>query len=1215
MSGLLLMWNLGALVFLSLRLVQRLPASWDVWQRATGMMVFVGAIPPITLIVISMLAPVNAYTTALAVFVLLVGERWVPGTRPTREQVQPPTLAETVGLTMLGGTLGHWAFRTAWHGTRFGWDDMTYHAVSPAWWTRTESLAVAPYTYQAYFPFNAELVALWLMLPFKDDAQVALGVFLWGAMATVALVALAKGMGQSPPVAMGMASLFLLGDHIWPLQHTFVAADIAGAAWAMAALALVNAGDGSHREQLAAAAMSGLAIGVGMGTRVFNVPIFIVLVAYWMWVLFKARAGTSRWATTLAVFGCTAVAGCVYWYARNLLLTGNPLFPAEFALFDGPFDAAAQFDTSMRPFMAEGWRSAAFWMEVLAKRWDWPYYLGVLSCLGWLAALVAPFVRRAQPKQRDLVMLVGLVVAVTVVSFPMAPFSGTGNRPGEQLHAFGRYLALPFGLGLAMMGLWIPRTWHKAVVAPLSLLVYTTASHQAFMLPEIAVFGLAVGVVAASLRFSTVQRVAQSRWAVVGALTVMVAIPVLLQPIKKARTDDNVFNMRVGQKGSLRRTPKRNRAVIKRDQRQTLELLETLPRGSKIGAYSHLPSDNRHYYQFFGRSFQHDVTLLESDGRQLGPLHTRWRGEDPNWWTRFKGPGDVDPATFVGNLHDSGLDYVIVSRCQGDFPWPEQAEMIRNAGVFERIHADDCYQIWKTNSLLDDPMARQSIPAETALPVMPARNKKPDIVLVSIDSLRASALSAYGNPLPTSPFLDRLAKKGSRFTQMRSVSSWTLPSHTSLFTGQSPFRHSVVEDDVMVNPATPWLAELLSDAGYETGGFVANHFVSKKYGFERGFTEFEDFGFDDEAVALAGRVPANDVVDAAIAWASTVRRRDPMLMFLHVQDVHHEYDPPPPYDTLFDRAPVSSDVSYRTYKYFQEQPLEAAQVEHQQAQYAESVRYVDEQLKRVDTHLRALGRNPIWVVTSDHGEELGERGAWGHGYTLFAEQLLVPLIVSGPGVPRRKIVDNEVGTADISPMVASWVGVGDALDSDGIDLNLLLDDIAIPPRDAWAETSLSYSNRVSLTHDRVRLEWPMGVEEPPQLFDVSKDLFEADNIATRNPRLVKELQARVVEHLEKPWVAEVAGLVTVRRGIVVDSGRTRMKVAAGQRFAIRPSIASFAFKPDGSETFRQGPWRAVAQQTPEDGDPVTYLGRERLPVAVTDDEFLREALEALGVPR
>ena len=248
-------------------------------------------------------------------------------------------------------------------------------------------------------------------------------------------------------------------------------------------------------------------------------------------------------------------------------------------------------------------------------------------------------------------------------------------------------------------------------------------------------------------------------------------------------------------------------------------------------------------------------------------------------------------------------------------------------------------------------------------PVPEGDAARPDIVLVSIDSLRKDHLSAYGYERNTSPFIDSLADAGVRFTGARSPSSWTLPSHTTLFSGQSSVRHQVIEESLSVDPQTPLVTESLARAGYQAGGFVSATFVSRLFGFDRGFARFEDYGLHTEKNNLDASLGAARIVDDALKWWKD-QAGSPVFLFLHFYDAHFEYAPPPPHDSLFDRPVLPEDLAYKSYFHHKEHPLSAAELAHQVAQYDEGIHYVDTELRRLKTALDAAGREAIWIITS-----------------------------------------------------------------------------------------------------------------------------------------------------------------------------------------------------------------------------------------------------------
>ena len=489
---------------------------------------------------------------------------------------------------------------------------------------------------------------------------------------------------------------------------------------------------------------------------------------------------------------------------------------------------------------------------------------------------------------------------------------------------------------------------------------------------------------------------------------------------------------------------------------------------------------------------------------------------------------------------------------------------------------------------------------------------KVDVILVSIDTLRADHLSSYGYERPTSPFLDELAAEGSRFAYARSASPWTLPAHTTMLTGQLPSTHHVVDDKVQLGQETPFLPELLQKAGWKTGGFVATLYVSKLFGFDRGFDAFEDFDLHTERKNLSGEVTAELVVDRALNWWSEQKAGEPVFLFLHFYDVHYSYDPPEPYASMFDRPPNKSDRRYKNYFHFKKKPLTDAEFEHQIAQYDESIRYVDAQLKRIDEQAKAAGRQVRWVITSDHGEEFGERGSWGHAHTLYAEQLHVPLIISGAGIPKSEQKGEWVGSHDLAPTIATWAGVEKKLDAEGIDLNPIMSGTKAPKRAFLAETTRFKTNRLSLLEDGYRLEWDLKSNKR-ELFAPKTDLLEAKNLAKSEPDRVKALQQRAEELLGDGWYAKEAGTVRFSGAYALHQGRRskQIEVAAGERFQILPYDANVFFKPLNDTSSSLGPFAQIGTSSLTDKSPIGVLGGQET-TDVEIDEATSKMLEQLG---
>ncbi|MEN8184047.1 MAG: sulfatase, partial [Myxococcota bacterium] len=266
-----------------------------------------------------------------------------------------------------------------------------------------------------------------------------------------------------------------------------------------------------------------------------------------------------------------------------------------------------------------------------------------------------------------------------------------------------------------------------------------------------------------------------------------------------------------------------------------------------------------------------------------------------------------------------------------------------------------------------------------------APRERPNVLLITLDTTRRDRLGLYGYERPTSPHLDELASHATVFENAYSTSSWTLPAHASLFTGRYPTSHGMRHDpegslilaDAIDAPEgirarsldaeARTLAEILGDAGYQTGAVVAGPWLIGSFGLARGFEHYDDKG------VAAGRRAA-DVTTSALRWLDDVP--EPFLLFLNYFDPHLPYAPPPAYRRSF----LPSDVSVNLRSSAQAPSL-----------YDAEILYMDEQLGKLFRSLRERGLydRTLIVVTADHGELLGDRGEWGHERYLWEPLLRV----------------------------------------------------------------------------------------------------------------------------------------------------------------------------------------------------------------------------------
>jgi arylsulfatase len=323
-------------------------------------------------------------------------------------------------------------------------------------------------------------------------------------------------------------------------------------------------------------------------------------------------------------------------------------------------------------------------------------------------------------------------------------------------------------------------------------------------------------------------------------------------------------------------------------------------------------------------------------------------------------------------------------------------------------------------------------PTYSTLPPRPGPGG-PNVVFVTVDTLRADHLSCYGYPRRTSPFLDSLAAEGTRVADASAAASWTKPATGTILTGLHPSRHGALYHGSLLHlpEGKETLAEAFQQRGYVTGGFVANPNLKKVFLFDRGFDTYFDSPVEDTVTLACIRGSGfgailmtllrhqfnwnyeNDFAAMnreVLAWLEK-NHRQPFFLYAHYIDPHIPYDPPAAYREEF--AQDHGLVLFNERKRKVGIDL-----------YDGEIRYTDEGLKQLVTKLQRLGawENTLFVLTSDHGEEFFEHGAIGHGFSLYQEVVHVPLILRGPGVPAGHVHEEPVQILDLAATVLALAG-------------------------------------------------------------------------------------------------------------------------------------------------------------------------------------------------
>lgn len=331
-----------------------------------------------------------------------------------------------------------------------------------------------------------------------------------------------------------------------------------------------------------------------------------------------------------------------------------------------------------------------------------------------------------------------------------------------------------------------------------------------------------------------------------------------------------------------------------------------------------------------------------------------------------------------------------------------------------------------------------SLPTGVSRPPIGVPGAGPNVVLVVVDTLRADHVGAYGYARPTTPAVDRLAAEGLRFEHARANASWTLPSHGSLFTGLLPSEHGAHAAHPTLGDGPATLAQAFDERGYRTVGLSANAWVSAGTGLDRGFERFHFLGADGISsqllLPLVFSAPEDlggrSITDHAVqAIADAARADEPLFLFANYLEAHEPLGTiPEPARSRFSEQPVDPGAGRR---WVRELPLfwcaceadrdplrcedglfraPAPRVRQTIDQYDAGVAYVDARIGELRAALERVGQldNTVFVVTSDHGEHLGEDGRLGHMVWLTEPLLRVPLVVRyppalTPGVEREPI--------------------------------------------------------------------------------------------------------------------------------------------------------------------------------------------------------------------
>jgi choline-sulfatase len=463
---------------------------------------------------------------------------------------------------------------------------------------------------------------------------------------------------------------------------------------------------------------------------------------------------------------------------------------------------------------------------------------------------------------------------------------------------------------------------------------------------------------------------------------------------------------------------------------------------------------------------------------------------------------------------------------------------------------------------------------------------RPDIFLITIDTLRADHVHCYGYDRIRTPALDLLAKQGIRFTQAFTASPITNSSHTSIMTGLLPSSHGVSDFGVPLPPIHPTLAALLAKRGYRTAAFIGAVILDSKNlapGLDRGFEFYDNFPELTTNKSRWGRIERRglEVEQRAESWLNA-RSAGAHFVWVHFYDPHDPYEPPPPYSEVYkDRL------------------------------YDGEIAYADSALGRFLAYLKKQEwyEGAMIVVVGDHGEGLGEHREDTHGIFLYDSTTHVPLIVKLPNQREAgRTVEAQVRTTDIMPTVLSLLGIPAPPSLDGDSLEPFLAGIEATPRTVLGETD--YPLRFGWAPLRsVRKEGFEFIEAPkPELYDLHADPGELRNQYQPWDGTVQKLRRVLAELSAKSPAAGKTSPAAVSVSTIDELHALGYLGSADARSAT--DVPEPSLLPDPKDKIEEQNLLHTAMVAAEDGEP--NKARVALEKVLQLDESSAIALRQLG---
>ncbi len=368
--------------------------------------------------------------------------------------------------------------------------------------------------------------------------------------------------------------------------------------------------------------------------------------------------------------------------------------------------------------------------------------------------------------------------------------------------------------------------------------------------------------------------------------------------------------------------------------------------------------------------------------------------------------------------------------------------------------------------------------------LLPGRASIRHVVLISIDTCRADRLGCYGYPRDTTPRIDALAGQGFLFRNALAHVPLTLPSHSSMLTGTIPPTHGVHDNlRFRLGSANVTLAEWLQERGYATAAVIGSYVLDRRFGLNQGFDHYDDDMGESAVEGHAAERRGSKISRLAIDWLEH-HHDEPFFLFLHFFDPHRHYVPPEPFRSTFADDP-----------------------------YAAEIAYADKCIGQVIDKLKQLGIDDetLVVVTSDHGEMLGEHGEQTHGYFIYDSSVRVPLIFRPPNRRGAAVIEEQAALIDIVPTICGLLGIEAPPDVQGIDLSGFFAGRDVPAMDrplyceSLTPTKYDANALTGVVHGR----WKYIQATRAELYDLENDPGESNNLVEQEQQRTRLMQAHL----------------------------------------------------------------------------------------------------------